>query len=117
MSSSIRIRRICESCGNEFIAKTTVTRCCSDACAKRAYKARKRAEKIEASDEEIKQAIEKPLAELQVKDFLSVTEFCQLFKVSRSTVWRMCKDGKLKSVRIGRHKYISRAAINKLFEL
>ena len=116
MASSIRIRRICESCGNEFITKTTVTRCCSDACAKRAYKARKRAEKMQASDEETKAAIEKPIIELQSKDFLSVTEFCELFKCSRATVWRMCKDGRLKSVQIGKHKYISRAAINKLFE-
>lgn len=117
MSSNIRIRRICDSCGNEFEARTTVTRCCSDACAKRAYKARKRAEKMEASDEETKQTIEKPIIELQAKDFLSINEFCALFKVSRSTVWRMCKDGKMKSVKIGRRKYISRAAINKLFEL
>ncbi len=115
MSSSIRVNRICEHCGGEFIARTTVTRYCGDACAKRGYKARKRAEKIAASDEETKTIIEKPIIELQSKDFLSIIEFCELFNCSRTTVWRMCKDGRLKSVRIGKHKYISRAEINKLF--
>jgi hypothetical protein len=35
MSSNIRILKVCECCKQEFIAKTTVTQCCTDACAKR----------------------------------------------------------------------------------
>ena len=46
MSSNIRIPKICEFCNNAFIAKTTTTRYCSDNCFKKAYKARKREEKI-----------------------------------------------------------------------
>ena len=46
MSSNIRIVKICECCKKEFIAKTTVTQCCSDACAKRFYKMKKRNEAI-----------------------------------------------------------------------
>ena len=38
MSSNIFVQRICEECGNEFTARTTVTRFCGDRCAKRAYK-------------------------------------------------------------------------------
>jgi len=49
MSSNIRVLRICKLCGEEFIAKTTVTKFCGDRCAKRAYKARKKDEKIGAS--------------------------------------------------------------------
>jgi len=49
MSSNIEIERICQHCDKDFIAKTTVTKYCSDDCAKRAYKARKRAEKTEIS--------------------------------------------------------------------
>ena len=55
MSSNIEIERICQHCNKDFIAKTTVTRYCSDDCAKRAYKARKRAEKIGVSVAEIQQ--------------------------------------------------------------
>ena len=49
MSSNIRIDKICQHCGEEFVAKTTVTKYCGDVCAKRAYKARKRKEKIQAA--------------------------------------------------------------------
>ncbi len=42
MSSNMRILKICEFCRNEFVAKTTVTQCYSDACAKRLYKVKKR---------------------------------------------------------------------------
>jgi hypothetical protein len=38
MSSNLRIVKICEYCKQEFIARTTVTQCCSDACAKRPRK-------------------------------------------------------------------------------
>ncbi|HBH06588.1 MAG TPA: DNA-binding protein, partial [Flavobacteriales bacterium] len=42
MSSNMRIPKICQECGSDFIAKTTVTQYCSDRCSKRAYKKRKR---------------------------------------------------------------------------
>ena len=48
MSSNIRVPKICQHCGTEFIAKTTVTKFCTDNCAKRAYKVRKRNEKIDS---------------------------------------------------------------------
>ncbi len=38
MSSNIRVIKICEYCNNEFIAKKTTSKCCSDDCAKRFYK-------------------------------------------------------------------------------
>lgn len=116
MSSNIRIVRVCQECGEEFVAKTTVTKYCGDRCAKRAYKQRVRAEKIQSSEEATKKSLQRSIVELQAKDFLSIGEVCELFKVSRTTIWRMCKEGRLKSVKIGRRKFISRTAINKLFE-
>ena len=38
MSSNITIPKICLSCNNGFIAKTTVTKFCSHKCACKAYK-------------------------------------------------------------------------------
>ena len=78
MSSNIRIQRVCQHCGSEFTAKTTVTRYCGDACAKRAYKARKKAEKIDSSNEETKQVILQPILDLQAKEFLTIQETCRL---------------------------------------
>ena len=72
MSSNISIQKVCEYCGNDFIAKTTVTRCCSDDCAKKAYKARKRAEKINTAIiqvEEKKQKKVKSIEDLKEKEF------------------------------------------------
>lgn len=116
MASQIRIQRICQHCGNEFTAKTTVTKYCGDVCSKRAYKARKKAGKIEASNEETKAILEKPLTHIQGKDFLSISEVCQLFKVSRTTVWRLMKEGKVQAAKIGRKKFITRSSIDALFQ-
>lgn len=42
MSSNIRIVKVCEYCKKEFMARTTVTKCCSDPCAKGLYKLKQR---------------------------------------------------------------------------
>lgn len=116
MSSLIKVQRICELCGKTFEAKTTVTRFCSDYCSKRGYKLRKRKEAIERSDAETRAAILRPITEIQQKDFLSLEDICTLFGASRTTVWRLCKSGKIKSVKIGRKRFVKRAALEKLFE-
>ena len=38
MSSNIRVVKICEMCGRDYIAKRTNTKTCSDICDKRLYK-------------------------------------------------------------------------------
>lgn len=115
MSSNIRIKRICQYCESEFIAKTTKTKYCSDPCAKRAYKARKKAEKIEASNQETKKIIDQPMIDLQAKEFLNMTETCKLLGISRTTLWRAIKDGRLKTAKIGRRVIIRKQDLNNLF--
>ncbi|MCB0553027.1 MAG: helix-turn-helix domain-containing protein [Phaeodactylibacter sp.] len=115
MSSNIRITRICQHCGEAFIAKTTVTQYCGDRCAKRAYKARKKAEKIEASNEETQRKIEQPIIELQAKEFLTVKEACQLLGISRTTLWRTIKQGRLKTAKIGTRIIIRKQDLQDLF--
>lgn len=72
MASTIRIKRNCRHYGNEFTAKTTVTKYCGDVYAKRAYKARKKAKKIETFNKEPEEIISTPIVEIQAKDFLIV---------------------------------------------
>lgn len=115
MSSNIRVRRICQHCGNQFTAKTTVTRYCGDDCAKRAYKKRKKEEKIGKSDQETQAIVAKPLLTVQEKDFLSLEEAATLLSVSRTTLYRMRKDGALAFATIGKKKVISRKHIDHLF--
>ena len=49
MSSNIRVSRICQFCEKEFIARTTVTKFCSHKCNSKAYKMKKRNEKVKTS--------------------------------------------------------------------
>ena len=115
MSSNIRITRICHYCSKEFTAKTTVTKYCGDTCAKKAYKARKRTEKVEASTAETKQIISKPIEEIKAKDFLSISDTCKLIGVSRRTVYRCIERGELKAGKVGKRTIIRRAEIDNLF--
>lgn len=122
MSSNLHIPKTCEYCGKAFIARTTVTKCCSTDCSKRAYKARKRQEKIQASlelDLNKSNAVQKEIATtptlLNSKDFLSITEASQLIGVSRWTIQRMVKRGQLKSVQFGRKHIVKRSQIENLF--
>lgn len=48
MSSNIRIPKTCEFCQNEFVARKTNSKTCSDDCAKRLYKLNQRNKKITA---------------------------------------------------------------------
>ncbi|WP_207430565.1 helix-turn-helix domain-containing protein [Sabulibacter ruber] len=116
MSSNIRLKRICQHCGNEFVAKTTVTQYCGDTCAKRAYKVRLRTSKVEASNKETKETILKPIEELNAKEFLSIADTCQLLGLSRWTVWRAIKAQELPSVKIGRRCIIKRSHLDQMLE-
>ncbi|PRP68278.1 DNA-binding protein [Nonlabens agnitus] len=118
MSSNLHIPKKCQQCGNAFIARTTVTKYCGDRCAKRAYKARKRAEKIKATLEEEMQpkvAIPSSTNSINQKDFLSISEASQLIGVSRWTIQRMIKRGQLKAVPFGRKHIVARYHIESLF--
>lgn len=115
MSTNIRLQKTCQHCGNKFTAKTTVTAFCSDNCAKRNYKKRKREEKLQVAiqkENEIK-PFNPVVAE---KVFLSIDETCQLIGASRWTIYRLIDNGKLKAGKIGARTIIKRQAIDNLFK-
>jgi hypothetical protein len=116
MSSNIRLERICQHCGNDFTAKTTVTQYCSANCAKRAYKIRLRNTKTEKSNEQTKSIRERPLVELKTKEFLSISETCQLLGVSRWTIWRAIKIAGLSVSRIETRTIIKRTHLDRMLE-
>ena len=120
MSSNLYIPKTCKHCGNAFTARTTVTQYCGKSCAKKAYKARKRKEKIQSTlNADMKQKnevveVQNPNA-VNNKDFLSVTEASQLIGVSRWTIQRMIQQGRLKAVPFGRKRIVARWQIENLF--
>ena len=122
MSSNIRIPKTCQFCGNAFVAKTTVTKYCGNSCAKKAYKKRKRDEKIQTSISETSQSLQTLQTiniinpqNLSQKEFLSISEVSELLGVSRWTIQRMVKRGQLTVRQIGRKKIMARKQIDNLF--
>lgn len=116
MSSNIEIKRICQHCGNEFTARTTTTKYCSHKCNSAAYKAKKRAEKINKSNTETKHVKNKPIEDLKAKEFLTVTEASKLIGCSRQNIYKLINSGKLKATNILKKKtIIRRTDIDELF--
>jgi len=114
MSSNIRIEKTCQFCGNPFIAKTTVTQYCSDNCAKRAYKKRKRDEKLAKTiEQENNRNPFNPV--VTQKEYLSIKEASMLLGASRWTIYRLIDKGELPAAKVGRRTIIQKSAIDNLF--
>lgn len=115
MSSNIKVQRICRHCGNDFIAKTTVTKYCSHKCSQRAYKARIKTEKINTSNKETHSIITQPIEVLKAKEFLNVRDVATLLGCSVRTTYRLIDNGTLKAVNLAeRMTRIKRSDLNNL---
>ncbi|ALJ00680.1 helix-turn-helix domain-containing protein [Rufibacter tibetensis] len=88
MSSNIRLTRRCHVCGVSFVAKTTVTKNCSDRCAKKAYKLKIKNQKVYASESETSSQIPYVAIEISAKSYLSIKEAALLYGVSEKTIRR-----------------------------
>lgn len=116
MSSNIRVNRICQHCGIEFEARTTVTKFCTLQCARTSYKKSLRSKKVDSSNQQVKAIKEKPLEELKSKEFLTVRDAAKLLKSSRQTIYNLINAGHIHAVNIKLKKtLIQRKEIDKLF--
>lgn len=74
-ASKIRIKKICEYCGQEFYALKTSTRFCSKSCNDRAYKMRQRVNTIKkAESENLTLPQERAFSVINQKEYLSIKE-------------------------------------------
>jgi len=116
MSSNIQIQRICQHCGNEFTARTTVTQYCGEVCAKRAYKARIKAVKIETSNKQTTRIKTQPIEVLRAKEYLTPKEVAALLNCSVRTVYYLIANGTIKAVNLGqRLTRVKRTQIDNVF--
>ncbi|MDB5136598.1 MAG: hypothetical protein JWP37_3201 [Mucilaginibacter sp.] len=116
MSSNIKVTRICQFCGQEFEARTTVTKFCSHVCSRRAYKAAVRDQKIEKSNKEVTATKVTALEYLKLKEFLTVREAATILNSSRQTIYTLINSGKIKASNIKLKKtLIRREEIDRLF--
>ena len=117
MSSNIKIQRVCQHCGKDFIARTTVTQYCSDTCSKRAYKARIREAKVDVSNMETQLLKNRPIEELKTKEFLTVKDVATLLNCSVRSVYNHIESGSITATNLGqRITRIKRSELDKLFE-
>jgi len=116
MSSNIRINRICQQCGKEFEARKTTSKTCSDACAKKAYKARLRSAKEQGSNEQTRQIITRHIEDIKAQEFLTVDESARLIRISRRSLYRLNERGELPFVKLNRRTVIRRSDIDRLFD-
>lgn len=129
MSSNLEITKTCELCGNSFIAKKLTTQYCSHQCSQRAYKLRKRDEKVKTVlDHEAEKLglsekisnkfnpIQNDSTNLNTQPFLSVQDVADIFNIERTTAYRYCVQGKIKCIKMNRKIFIRQQDIHLLFE-
>ncbi|MDY3520587.1 helix-turn-helix domain-containing protein [Riemerella anatipestifer] len=124
MSSNIRVNRLCKHCGKTFIAKTFKTQFCSHSCNSRDYKLREKAKKLEESKNEYQSDLKISrlkattnnfdLEELKAKTYLNIKETCILIGMSDSTIRKFIKEGKLKTIRLGKKHLVLKSQIDNL---
>ncbi|TVR78429.1 MAG: DNA-binding protein [Chitinophagaceae bacterium] len=115
MSSNIKIQRICQHCGTEFTARTTVTKYCSKRCGTLVSKARIRAEKVQKSNAETIKIKTRPITELKEKEILTVKDVSILIGCSIRTAYRLINNGTLKAVNLSER--LTRVKKNELMKL
>lgn len=128
MSSNIEITKTCELCGNTFIARKLTTQYCSHQCSQRAYKLRKREEKIQGvinSEAERFRFDQKSSTDFNpfqndstslYTDIMNLDEVAALMGVNRMTIYRYCVQGKLKCIKMNRKIFIRRSDIESVFD-
>ena len=120
MSSNIRINRICKHCGEVFVAKTFKTQFCSHSCNSKDYKKREKIRRMEEFKEEYKSNLKNSksqsmnMEELKSKIYLSIAEVCLLVGMSDSTIRKFVKEGRLKTIRLGKKHLILKSQIEDL---
>jgi excisionase family DNA binding protein len=108
MSSNLTLKKVCQHCGNVFTAKTTVTKFCSDDCAKKNYKLRKRKEAILISNSQTKESlltktINKPeRLTMDQQELINIRVLSAVSSIGERTLYRLIKDKEFPKVKIGR---------------
>ncbi len=114
--SKLKIPKICEYCERPFEAKTVTTRFCSPTCGNKSGKERKRqAKQAERKQTLLEQSAAK-IAEMQTRPFLSISEATVLFGISKDTIRRLIKAGKIPAFNLGeRLTRVSRIHLEAMF--
>ena len=105
----MRIKKVCQHCGDIFTAQTTITKYCSLQCAQRAYKIRLKESKMDEAAKKTKADLlvqHQPLgnnATTQVmKELVNIKELSVITSLSERTLFRLIKDKKFPKMKVGK---------------
>ena len=89
--------RTCLICGKQFWPKTIESYYCSRKCQQAAYRKKKR-------EEAAKQKLQKQIDAIpEGRTYISVHEALLIYDVTRTTLYRWIRSGRVKSIRTGSH--------------
>lgn len=110
----MEIKRVCEYCGHEFVAKTVSTRFCSDFCSRKAYRRRKREEFVSSYilEDSIRKKSESATA---YQDIMTVTLASEYISVHVTTLYRYIRSGILKAIHLPGKTLVRKVDIDSLF--
>lgn len=112
----MEIQRKCQWCGKPFIAHTMVTRYCSKSCNEKAYKEKKRKQRLQEYEE---RQNEQPMQEVGIvgsKLYLSPAETATLLGISRATIYRHMAVGIIRALQLRGRTIIRKSDIEKMFD-
>ena len=114
--SKLKIPKICEHCGKPFEAKTVTTRFCGVVCINAAARQRNKQAVEEERNKKVLQENAATIAEIQTRPYITIAEAVVLFGISKNTIHRLIRAGKIPAVNLGeRLTRISRAHIEAMF--
>lgn len=114
--SKLKIPKICEHCGKPFESKTVITRFCSSACNQKARRQQKKQKFEEEVHNRLLQENISTIAEIQTRPYISIKEATVLFGISKNTLHRLIKSGKIPATNLGeRLTRVSRTHIEAMF--
>lgn len=117
MSTNIQMKKVCEQCGEIFMARTAVTRYCSHKCNSRAYKIKQRQEKIKEVAGETKLIIGSRTQTVAQNDvaveLVSMKQLSIITSLSERTLFRMMKDAEFPKIKIGKRLIFNKDAVIK----
>jgi excisionase family DNA binding protein len=116
-TSKLKIPKICPQCGKPFEAKTITTVYCSHYCVDRVSKERKKKALEEGRAHTLlQQKIETTKVHIQERPYITVAEAVVLFGISKNTMHRLIKYGKIPAVNLGeRLTRVSKAHMEAMF--
>jgi excisionase family DNA binding protein len=99
MTGKFEYKKVCQFCGNVFVAQKSTTKYCSEVCARRAYKAEARQKRLQAESAEIK---ERNRQNLLAQENLSLTDAAALLGISRPTLYKLLNERGVELLRISK---------------